>query len=372
MDQRIASLWRARAEINLAALNSNIAQIRTIANTSSVLAVVKADAYGHGLSTIVRYLGDKVDGFAVATLNEGMECRRILADKPIVVLSEFWDAKQLEIFEKYNLDIVVHSENQLEWLKQYRGAPLSVWIKFDTGMNRLGINSAKVQNYLDILSSLSSTGKIRIISHLANADIIGDEYTLLQHQRFNHVLDSCNQKYSDIESSLANSAGIMRWQQTQHHWIRPGIMLYGISPYRQPSDEHIHLSPVMTLKARILSVKSAEQGQPVGYGGDYITSRQSRIALVGLGYGDGYPRQVDQRACVIVHDHRVPIIGKISMDMITVDVTDCSNVVAGDEVTLWGRELNISEVADWAGTIPYELLCKVTPRIPRVAVGDVN
>ncbi len=356
-----ASHWRARAEIDLSSLQFNIAQIRSTAPTSKILAVVKADAYGHGLENIAGSIADLVDGFAVATVQEGIECRKLQQDKPVVVLSEFWHADQLQYFEKYQLDVVIHNELQLEWMERYRGCALSVWVKFDTGMNRLGIHVTDVANYVDRLDKMQSVATVRMLSHLANADLVDDEYTLIQRQRFEEV-----QKPLQLESSLANTAGVMRWPQTHYNWVRPGIMLYGVSPYQQSAESEIELKPVMTLKARILALKSVPRGAPVGYGGRYITSRKSRLAMVGLGYGDGYPRQLDDRACVLIRANRVPITGKISMDMITVDVTNLEGVVAGEEVVLWGQQLGIEEVADWAGTIPYELLCKVTPRIPRV------
>jgi len=358
-------LWRARAEIDIQALKFNVARIKERVGKARVLSVIKADAYGHGLDNVTKHIWPDVDGFAVATINEGIQCRRVQSYKPVVVLSEFWCQEQLAQFEIWSLDPVIHNLAQLPWILNYSGTPLNVWIKFDSGMNRLGINTGDVESLFNELKKNQSIGQIRLVSHLANADMEGDRYTRIQEQNFQHVV-----RKLDCESSLANTAGVMKWPETHKDWVRPGLMLYGVSPYQQnPAEcagEANELQPVMSLKSRIISVKDVDSDQPVGYGGTFVTKRKTRIAMVGLGYGDGYPRVVDDNACVLLSSKRAPVIGRISMDMITVDVTDIADVMIGDQVTLWGAGLNIEEVARWAGTIPYELLCKVTPRIPRV------
>jgi alanine racemase len=364
--------WRARALIDIESLDHNIGLIRKAAPRSNLMAVIKADAYGHGLDIVCNAIHSRVDGFAVATIAEGVQCRKIQGDVPVVVLSELWRASQLETFSRYDLQPVIHNEDQLEWLVAYTGPPLAVWIKFDSGMNRLGIDAGEVDRYHRIISGLKCVRQVRFMSHLANADIRGDGYTKGQLKLFNETTD----KFT-AEKSLANSAGVLGWPDTHFQWNRPGLILYGVLPFEQgdgPSNATEYgLKPVMQLQARLISTKYVKANQPVGYGGVFRTRRSSRIGFVGLGYGDGYPRLQDQRACVLINGKRAPIIGRVSMDMITVDITDLEQVQTGHSVTLWGHGLPVEEVADWANTIPYELLCKVTPRIPRFAItGDLN
>lgn len=357
--------WRTRALIDLQSLHHNIAVVRKIAARSRIMAVIKADAYGHGLETVTAAIHQQVDAFAVATLSEGIACRKIQNHKPVVVLSEFWQPSQLEDFEKYNMQPVIHSQQQVRWLQAYSGKPLTVWIEFETGMHRLGIPGRQLSRACDSLKALQSIRNVRIMSHLASADIPGDEYTDRQLENFESA-----SSLMQCEKSLANSAGIMRSMETHKDWVRPGLMLYGISPFigsfEGSGQQNINLKPVMQLKARLVAIKSVDRDQPVGYGGTYRTKRQSRIAVVGLGYGDGYPRNVNTEARVLIRGKRLPIIGRISMDMITVDATDHASVEVGDEVTLWGHDLPAEEVARWAEMIPYELICKVTARVPRI------
>lgn len=355
------SSWRARALIDLAALRNNIDQVRKISHGVKLMAVIKADAYGHGLKTICSATHEIVDAFAVATISEGIECRRIQNSKPIVVLSELWKQSQLDQFEENNLQVVVHNREQIKWLQEYRGNPLAVWVKIDTGMSRLGINPHEVDAIYKILNSLPGISEIRLMSHLANADDVEDDFTDHQIQTFKKVTN----KY-DCEKSLANSAGALGWSESHYSWIRPGLLLYGASPLLKNRPNKLNLQPVMQLQSRIIAIKNIGINQPVGYGGKFRTSKASKIAMIGIGYGDGYPRLVNANACVLIREQRAPIVGRVSMDMITVDITDITNVKVGDEVTLWGHNLRVEEVAEWAGTIPYELLCKVTTRIPRI------
>ncbi|NKB76773.1 MAG: alanine racemase [Gammaproteobacteria bacterium] len=353
--------WRAQALIDTQALEHNVEKIRERCGAARIMAVIKANAYGHGLQIISGTIANHVDGFAVATLAEGVECRKVQSSKPIVVLSEWWNAEQLGVFIEYQLQPVIHSEEQLEWIAAHRGDPLSLWLKIDTGMNRLGISINEWKSVCRRLSALSSVNNITILSHLANADDVSDGFTDQQIATFESIVGE-----SQHDHSLCNSAGLIQRPTSTYQWVRPGMMLYGGSPVVDQTAKQLNLRPVMHLKARILSTKEIANNQPVGYGGTRITSRKTIIGMVGVGYGDGYPRVVDDRACVIVGGRRAPLIGRVSMDMITIDITDLPSVKMGDEVTLWGAGLSVEEVAEWAGTIPYELLCKVTMRIPRV------
>ncbi len=360
-------LLRAWAVIDLQALHHNISIVRKLAPHSRIIAVIKADAYGHGLPAITESICRQVDGFAVATLSEGILCRQVQDCRPIVVLSEFWRASQLADFERYDMQPVIHGRQQAGWLQAWSGKPLTVWVKCDTGMNRLGIPGRQLAKICASLQALESIQTVRVMSHLANADIPDDRYTDRQLETFESACSSLR-----YEKSLANSAGIMRWKDTRKDWIRPGLMLYGVSPFMDWETDNVDLRPVMQLKARLISVKPVDENQPIGYGGFYRTRRPSRIGIAALGYGDGYPRNVDAGGCVLIHGRRAPVAGRVSMDMIAVDVTDHETAEVGDEVTLWGDGLPVEEVAGWAQTIPYELLSKVTPRIPRIVTGDTQ
>ena len=240
------------------------------------MAVVKADAYGHKLDGISSSISTLVDGFAVATVSEGIQCRGVQDQRPVVVLSELWRQDQLLEFERHSLDVVIHSEAHVQWLKEYNGRPLNIWIKFDTGMNRLGIRTDQVGEVYDALCENSCLGQIRLMSHLASADLCDDPFTKQQQMAF----DSCVQRF-ECEASLANSAGIMKWPASHYDWVRPGIMLYGISPLDQPLDGPV-LRPVMKLQARLIAVKNVDAGETIGYGRTYRTTRPMKIALVGL------------------------------------------------------------------------------------------
>ncbi len=355
--------WRARALIDQDALKDNIRTIKGFAKGAKIMAVIKADAYGHGLQVISRSIEDQVEGFAVATLSEGVLCRESQKSKPITVLSEWWSDSQLNEFTTHQLQPVIHNDQQLNWLEAYRGEALSVWLKIESGMNRLGVPSQVASTVYRKLKRLDTVKEVRLISHLANADDMTDRFTDQQADLFRQGSHGMKE-----EKSLANSAGLILWPQTRLDWVRPGLMLYGASPVKNKTPDALNLHPVMHLQARLISIKQASIGQPVGYGGQTVLQRDSVIGIVGLGYGDGYPRVVSDAACVLVKGHRAGFLGRVSMDMITIDLTDIPDVQIGDVVTLWGPGLTVDEVAEWAGTIPYELLCKVTPRIPRVLV----
>ncbi len=362
-------LWRAWAAIDLKALHHNVSVIRKLVPRCKILAVVKANAYGHGLPAITESIHGQVDGFAVATLSEGILCRQTQDCRPIVVLSEFWHASQLADFARYDMQPVIHSDQQVGWLQAWSGAPLTVWLKFDTGMNRLGIAARQLAQTCALLQGFGSVRTVRVMSHLANADIVHDRYTDRQLENFESACSALPYEFS-CEKSLANSAALLSRKDTHKDWVRPGLMLYGVSPFSDRGVDGVGLRPVMQLKARLISLRLVDSNQPIGYGGSYHTRRRSLIGLVGLGYGDGYPWNVDARACVLIDGKRAPLTGRVSMDMIAVDVTDHEPVSVGDEVTLWGDGLPVEEVAAWAQTIPYELLSKVAPRIPRIGTAD--
>lgn len=356
--------WRARALIDLAALRHNLAMVREFAPGCRVMAVVKSDAYGHGMAAITGAMVERVDAFAVATLQEGIECRNANPKLPITVLSGLQHPTSLELYQQHRLDAVIHTVDQVEWFEQYDGTPLSVWIKIDTGMHRLGIEPEAVADALARLQRNPNIHAIRLMSHLANADDCDDDYSTKQLNRFKQCTDEHVHAH-ELERSLANSAGIMKWRDTHLDWVRPGIMLYGGSPLLGALGVDLKLKPVMQLEARLLAIKSVAADQAIGYGGTFVTASPMRVGIAGFGYGDGYPRVMSAEAEVLVGDTRARVLGRVAMDVLTLDLTECEDARVGQKVVLWGNRLSVDEVANWAGTISYELLCRISRRVPR-------
>ena len=369
--------WRARALIDAGALRHNLELVRKLAPNSRVMAVVKANAYGHGMAAVSRVIADQVDALAVATLDEGIDCRAANPSLPVVVLSGLQHSASLDICRRYQLQPVVHTLPQVAWLEQYGGEALNLWLKIDTGMNRLGIAPEQVADVVARLRHCRGVSNLRLMSHLANADEPDeadspdnsdnpdDHGTQKQLRMFKQYTDPY-----PLERSLANSAGVMNCPQTHLHWVRPGIMLYGGSRLPGRGAAQPPLQPVMQLEARLLSVKEIAGGQPVGYGGTFVTAAPMRIGVVGFGYGDGYPRALSPGAEVLLGDVRVRLIGRVSMDMTTVDLSRCPNAVAGDTVVMWGNGLSVDQVASWGATIADELLCAVGARVERIMLRD--
>ena len=356
--------WRTRALIDLSALRHNVIIVRSLASDARIFAVVKADAYGHGINNVVPAISKEVEGFAVATVEEGIRCRKFADNAPIMVLSEFSSPEQLEAFCKYRLQPVVHRKEQADWMSASDRLPDRVWLKFDSGMNRLGIAPEQVPDIVARLSESFDLQKIGLMSHLASADDMECDQTQRQIALFakytaNHPGDV----------SLANSAGVVSWPQAKRGIVRPGLMLYGVSPTAAQSGTGLGLQPVMQLETRLIAVKTVDKGGAVGYGGSWIANQPTRIGVAGFGYADGYPRCISNRGAVMVNGRRAPVIGKVSMDMMTIDLSDCCNAVEGDIVQLWGSALSVDIVAHWAQTIAYELLCAVSPRVPRIIVN---
>lgn len=356
--------WRTRALIDLSALRHNVGIARSMAGDASIFAVVKADAYGHGINNVVPAIVNAVDGFAVATVEEGVRCREFAANSPIVVLSEFNSPENLEMFYKYRLQPVVHRKQQVDWISRSKHLPEKVWLKFDSGMNRLGVAPERVQELIKTLSESIDKKNIGLMSHLASADDLQCDQTQKQLALFATITD-CHPG----EVSLANSAGVVSWPQAIRGVIRPGLMLYGVSPTTARSGADLGLLPVMQLETRLIAVKNVIAGAAVGYGGSWIARQPTKIGVAGFGYADGYPRCISNRGAVMINGHRAPVIGKISMDMMTIDLSDCEDATEGDIVQLWGSALSVEVVARWAQTIAYELLCTVSPRVPRIVLN---
>lgn len=356
--------WRTRALIDLSALRHNVKVIRELAGEARVYAVVKADAYGHGINNVVPAIRDSVDGFAVATLEEGIRCRKSAINNAIMVLSEFSGPEQIDDFRQYQLQPVIHREQQARWVCESEGLSSGVWLKIDSGMNRLGISPENVTEIVNMLSRSINVKQLGLMSHLASADEMDSDQTQQQYERFLQCASG-----HPGEVSIANSAALVGWPRTQLDIVRPGLMLYGISPSQNQSALELGLRPVMQLESRLIAVKDISTGDAVGYGASWIASKPTKIGIAGFGYADGYPRCISNRGSVIVRDRRAPVIGKVSMDMMTLDLTGCGEVQEGDIAQLWGPQLGVEIVAGWADTIPYELLCSVSPRVPRIQIN---
>ncbi len=357
--------WRARAIIDTAALHNNVRVARKFAGQTRIYAVVKADAYGHGIENVIPALSDRVDGFAVATLNEAIRCRSHAPRSPIIVLSEFNSSHQLRLFEQHELQVVIHRPEQVNWMEQFPGTALSCWLKIDTGMNRLGVLPGEAESIARRLNRAAGVKRLGSMSHLASADDLESGQTSDQIETFIQT----TRQVSGMRS-MANSAGLINWSDTHFDLVRPGLLLFGGSPVAQRTAEQIGLQPVMRLEARLIAVRKVALGQDVGYGATWTANRPTRLGIISFGYADGYPRCVSNIGHVVVNGKIAPLTGQVSMDLMTVDLSECSDAREGDTAFLWGPQLPVEMVAQWANTIPYELLCGVSPRVPRVLTNN--
>ncbi len=351
----------AYVRLDLAAARHNLSQVRRYAPGAKIMAVIKANAYGHGINRIAQAL-DESDAFAVARIDEGVELRHAGVRQPITVLQGFICQDELQLLRQHQLDALVHSPWQIDILRQQAadgGEPLSVWLKMDTGMNRLGFKSADFNAaYQQLLACPLVKQPINLLTHFANADDLLDDQTRRQIERFHHAIaDYPGQR------SIANSAGIIGWPNVAGDWVRPGLMLYGCSPFAGKTGGDFGLKPVMSLHSRLIAVKDVAAGECVGYGGAWRCERPTRIGVISIGYGDGYHRHTQTGAPVLVNGLRAELIGRVSMDMLTVNLHDQSKAKPGDPVTLWGDGLPVEEIARHADTIPYTLLCGITQRV---------
>ncbi|KRW57724.1 alanine racemase [Pseudomonas sp. TTU2014-080ASC] len=349
------------ATINLAAVRHNASVVRRCAPGRKIFAVVKANAYGHGVREVVTALHDDVEGFAVASLEEAAEVRALHAGARVMLLEGCFAAAEYQYAAQLGLDVVVHSPRQLEQLLESKlPRPLNVWWKLDSGMHRLGFAGEAVRALYPRMQAAEQVAELNLISHLACADERGCEQTEDQLEAFLGLLD-----LNFAQRSLANSAAILTIPAAHMDWLRPGIMLYGASPFADISAAELGLRPVMTLQGELLGCRDVSVGESVGYGAIWKAQRPSRIGTVSCGYADGYPRHAPSGTPVWVRGQCVPLVGRVSMDLLSVDLTDAPDAQVGDTVELWGQHLSVDEVARAAGTIGYELLSKVTSRVTR-------
>ncbi|RCU51558.1 alanine racemase [Corallincola holothuriorum] len=350
----------AHAVIDLDALRHNMAQVRRYAPHSQVLAVIKANGYGHGALAVAEALAEQADAFAVARLEEALKLRKGGIELPIVLLEGVFDPGELGVAAAHGCQLGVHSLSQLETLERaHLHQPVTVWLKVDTGMHRLGVEPEQFQHFYQRLLQTPSVNEIVLMSHFASADEPETGQTQAQLAEFQRC---CQGLSKQPLCSLANSAAIINEPLAQRDWVRPGIMLYGASPFAGRSAASLGLKPAMTLKSRVIAVRDLKAGGAVGYGASWTAEQDTRLAVVAMGYGDGYPRHVPNQTPVLINGVRYPIVGRVSMDMITVDIGD-AEISEGDEVVLWGSELSVDEIAALSGTLGYELLCNVTSRV---------
>ncbi len=346
-----------RAEIQLQNLQHNLQLARSTSN-SKLMAVIKANAYGHGIVDVALALRE-TDAFGVATLDEGITLREGGVYKPIVLLEGIQRADDLLYVHAYDLQVVVHHQFQIDLIGQST-RPVRVWLKMDTGMHRLGFTPQDFnQAYEQLVAMPNVVQPIQLMTHLACADDREAATTTRQIEAFDDVC----QAYSNNEKSIANSAGILGWPQTHRDWVRPGIMLYGVSPFTKGNGQELGLKPVMTLYSELIAINALKKGDAIGYGSTYVCEKDMPVGVVAIGYGDGYPRHAGTGTPVLINGKLVPLIGRVSMDMITVDLSDCPETKIGDEVVLWGQGLPVEVIAEHADTIGYELLCGVTRRV---------
>ncbi len=353
------------AVIDLDALRQNLQRAHAANPEARQFPVIKADAYGHGLLPVAQALTD-ADGFAVASLEEALMLREAGIHQPVLLLEGFFHADELVSIQQHRLDIVVHHATQLDALEslarqQDRVKPVNVWLKVDTGMHRLGFAMEAVPDAWARLSACDAVNQpSRLMTHLACADDFHSACTQQQIESFKRVLPGVQ-----VERSIANSAGILGWLGSHADIGRPGILLYGVSPFLNETGVDRRLRPVMTLRSELIAINTCQAGDAVGYGGRWVCPETMPVGVVGIGYGDGYPRHAPTGTPVLVNGVKVPLIGRVSMDMISVDLRELPDAQVGDGVVLWGEGLPAETVACAVDTIAYELFCNVTARVPR-------
>ncbi len=358
-----------KAVIDLAALRHNLQTVKQIAQDSKVMAVVKANAYGHGLVEVAKAL-DETDMFAVATLEEALSLRKADINQDILLLEGFFTFEEIPIIQKYRLQLVLHHKNQVETLLRYQQSPeinesIKVWLKCDSGMYRLGFALGEVQTVQQTLNALNIIEKpIKLMSHFASADS-DQEFSQEQIEKF----IAATQGLAG-QRSMANSAGILAHKKAHWDWVRPGLLIYGASPIPCSTGSDYDLRPVMSLESQLMAVKPIGKGESVGYGRNWFAETDTNIGLVAIGYGDGYPRHAKNGTPVWINGREVPLVGRVSMDMLAVDLGSAVKDKVGDRVVLWGKELPMEKVAPYADTIPYTLCCGVTRRVKFEYIND--
>ncbi len=349
--------------IDLGALRHNLDRVRELRPQAKIMAMVKANAYGHGLIPVATTLAS-ADALGVAFMEEAMQLRTAGVLTPIALLEGVFSPAELQVAAEQGFQIVIHHEQQLRWLLNANVRPLKVWVKVNTGMNRLGFRPEDLLKVWVALKHARQVGQLGLMTHLACADELRNNTTQAQLNTWARCQEEVQLNPCVEETSVANSAAILGWPQVQGDWVRPGLMLYGSSPLSEHSAASLGLQPVMSLRAAVMAVQPVKAGESVGYGGLWTAPQDQRVALINLGYGDGYPRTADASTKVAIAGRHYRLAGRVSMDMLAVDIGQ-DNVDLGVPVELWGKHIAVDEVAAGAATLAYELFCKVTARVPR-------
>ena len=347
------------ATIHLGALRDNLRRLRELAGDARIMAVVKADGYGHGLERVARVLGD-ADAFGVACIADGQRLRAAGIRQRIVVLSGIDEAADIDEMYRLGLESTIHHASQIDWLAaNHDPRPLKVWIKIDSGMHRLGFAPAEVAFARERLLNLPNVDHdIGLMTHFANSDVFGDVQTMAQIGCFESLTANI-----PGAQTLSNSAAVLGWPKARGQWIRPGGLLYGISVVAGKSAADFGFRPVMTLSSKLVAINRIGKGEPIGYAASWTCPQDMDVGVVQIGYGDGYPRSAESGTPVLLNGRRASIIGRVSMDLITLDLREHGDACVGDRVILWGPGLPVEEIADHAGTIGYELTCGMTRRV---------
>ena len=354
---------QATVYIDSQALQYNLNRVKQLAPTAKVVSMVKANAYGHGVKDCLAALQD-TDAFGVACLQEALEIRALGDQHPITLIEGVFSADEMQLVLQHQLEVVVHYAEQVEWLLAHKAAyiaqGLKVWVKLNSGMNRLGF---KIDVIKDVIHTLKAAGFTCVLAmHFANADAehaLNDE----QIRQFLDIKRDC----APLLASCCNSAAIYKYPELHFDYVRPGIMLYGATPFADQSVHDLDLQPVMTFTASIMTLNNIRAGEAVGYGSGFIAPHEMQLAIVSIGYGDGYPRAYQQSNHVVLNGKRCQVVGRVAMDMIAIDVTGLSAQI-GQEVELWGAQRLVDDVATANGTIGYELLCRLTTRPKRQVI----
>ena len=347
------------ATIHTEALRHNLSQVRQRAPDSRVMAVVKADGYGHGLERVARAL-EGADAFGVAALSDAERLRSAGLSQPIVLLSGFDEADDLPQLRRLGVDTVVHHASRLEMLEQATaGEPIRCWLKLDTGMHRLGFAPEDVREAHARLRAMPAVADdIVLMNHFASSDEFDNPQTREQLRVFAEATAGLAGA-----RSLANSAAVLGWPAAHADWVRPGGALYGISVVAGKTGEDFGLRPAMTLSTRLIAVNRIRKGERIGYSATWECPEDMPVGVAAIGYGDGYPRHVPAGAPVLVNGRRAAIIGRVSMDLMTIDLRAQPDAKPGNPVVLWGQGLPVEAIADAAGTIGYEPVCSITRRV---------
>ena len=348
-----------KAVIDLQALRHNYELAQSLAPKSKTIPMVKANAYGHGLIESVKAI-KSAEGIAILTIEEAAKIRKAGFKNTILLLEGLFAAEDIHQAEKLNLNIVVHNDQQMDYLSDVTlKNPINVHLKINTGMNRLGFPPDQVDYLIENLNANPNVSDITLMTHFATAD--EKEGITKQLDCFNRVTNNYN-----FSSSVANSAALYKFPEARLDWVRPGIMLYGASPFEDISAKEIDVKPVMSLMSKIIAIQDIKKGQAVGYGSNFIAKDDMRIGIVACGYGDGYPRHAKTGTPIFVHDKTTKTVGRVSMDMLYVDLSKIEKAVIGSKVEMWGNHISVDEVAKNSGTVGYELLCNISAssRVP--------